>query len=132
MSLALHARMLAAPPLPQPSPVAAAIEQANLWTVAAAPIVKAIFALEDADDLVLRGCDERTAREARSILAKPQRELREMLAGIRDEFLADQLPPQPGPDASEAEWDARDEFHDEVCRDVTTVEGLIRKMEREA
>lgn len=140
MSIAKDARMLEATKpipfagmVPEPQPdIATAVEKANLWTVTAAPIVKAIFALEDADSEVLRGCDLRTAREARAILGKPQRELREMLVGIRDEFLADQLPPQPSADAPEAEWDARDEFADAVAVAVISVDALIRKMEREA
>jgi hypothetical protein len=135
MSLARTARLLEATkpvPFDDDGALATAIAQANLWTAAAAPIVKAIFALEDAEYEVRAGCDARTWDEVRPILGKPQRELREMLDGIRDNFLSDQMLPQPSRDASDDAWDARDAFQDELERSVTTVDALIRKMEREA
>lgn len=132
MSLARTARMLAAPPLPQPSAIATAVEQANLWTVTAAPIVKAIFAIEDARHECLQGLDTRTWEEARPIIGRADRELREMLDGIRENFICDHLPPHPSRDDDDEAWDAHEAFTDELRRDVTTVDALIRKMEREA
>lgn len=119
-------------PTPEAAALATAVEKANAWSVAARPIVKAIFALEDAEGEVLRGCDLRTYREAKPILCAPQRELRELLVGMREEFIADQMPPQPSSDAPEAEWDARDQFQDELEREVVTVDALVAKMVREA
>lgn len=123
--------MLAPIAAAEPDALTTAITAANLWTVAARPIVKALFALEDADHEILTGCDMRTAREARAVLSKPQSDLREMLEGMRGEFIAEQVPPQPGADAPEAEWDARDEFSDAVEGAVIGVDALIRQMERE-
>lgn len=112
--------------------LADAIAAASLWTLAARPVVRAIFALEDVDFTLAQGCDRATYGEAKDIIAKPRKQLLELVEGIRDNFLSDQLPPQPGRDAPDTEWDARDEFQAEVEAGVLTVAAFVRQMELEA
>jgi hypothetical protein len=71
-------------------------EQASQWAIAARPLIKAMFAIEDITFDVRNACDDRTWDEARSILARPQRELCELLDGMRENFICDALPPHPG------------------------------------
>lgn len=112
--------------------LADAIAAASLWTLAARPVVQAMFALDDVDWTLAQGCDRSTYGEAKDIIAKPRKQLLELVEGIRDNFLSDQLPPQPSPDAPDSEWDARDEFQAEVEAGVPTVAAFVRQMELEA
>lgn len=112
--------------------LAVAAERANRWLDIARPIIKAIFALEDIEHLLTRerftaerDGDSRTFKEAAGYIAAPQRELHEMLAGIRDDFLCDEMPPQPQTDDEQA-WQDRDEWTDALGESVTTVEGAIK------
>lgn len=110
-----------------------AVEQANLWTVTARPIVKALFLLEDAEYEIRHGCDARTWDEARPILSAPRRELREMLEGLRENAICDVLPRHPDVETgTDAEWDAMEAFDEQVRREVTSVAALIKQMEAEA
>lgn len=113
--------------------LAQATERANGWVSIARPIIRAIFALEEIEHLLTRerftaekDSDSRTFKEATGYIAKPQRELREMLDGIRDDFLADEMPPQPSQGAPDSEWEARDEFSDALGESVTSVDQAIK------
>lgn len=117
----------------QPLNAEQAVEQANLWTVTARPIVKALFLLEDAEAEVRHGCDSRTWDEARPILSAPQRELREMLEGLRENAICDVLPRHPDAETgTDAKWDAMEAFDEQVRREVTSVDALIKRMVAEA
>lgn len=110
-----------------------AAERANKWIDVARPIIKAIFALEEVEHLLTRerltvekDSDSRTFKEAAGYIAKPQRELHEMLDGIRDDFLCDEMPPQPPSDADDQAWQDRDEWHDALGESVTSVGQAIK------
>lgn len=129
MTAAVHPLRMDAQPLTPEQ----AIEQANLWAVTARPIVKAIWHIEDAECEVRHGCDDRTWSEARPILSTPRRELREMLDGLRENAICDVLPRHPCTlTGTDAEWDAQEAFDEQVRREVTTVDALIKRMEAEA
>lgn len=129
---------------PQQAAFMAACERANKWIDAARPIIKTMFAIEDADGehlfqakIAARGDrrydapetpDERTYKEAQKYLASAHTCLFEMLDGIRADFLADETPPQPQPDASEQEWTDRDEFGDALDGAVTGVDAAIKQI----
>jgi hypothetical protein len=102
-----------------------AVLAANLWVAAARPIIKAMFALEDVQWDIRHGCDDRTGREGASILAKPVCELRQMIDGIRDDFLCDHGRPNVRdiPEELEAEILA---FNDELAERTLSVAGAIK------
>lgn len=108
-----------------------AITAASLWTVAAAPVVRAIFALEDVSWDLRRHCDDRTGEAASKEVGKALSELRDLLAGIRSDFVCDQLPPQPARDAPDSEWQERDEFQDDVEGSTISVATFVKQMEQE-
>ena len=104
----------------------AAIASANQWLVSARPVIKAMFALEDAEWSLRRECDDQVGGEAVTILRKPRHELRELVDGIRDNFLCDVTPSHVGFGDDDPRWDERDEFIDEVGRVVISVAEAIR------
>ena len=117
----------------QPLTAEQAVEQANLWTVTARPIVKAIWHIEDAECEVRQGCDDRTWSEVRPILSASRRDLREMLDGLRENAICDVLPRHPDVETgTDEEWEAQEAFDEQVRREVTTVDALIKRMEAEA
>lgn len=116
----------------KPQTLDEAIAAASLWTVSAAPVVKAIFALEDVSWDLLRGCDDQTGAEAANEVGKALKGLRDMLPGIRDNFLCDQMPPQPASTAPDSEWQERDDFQDDVERSTISVVSFVKQMEMEA
>lgn len=104
-----------------------AIASANQWLVTARPVIKAMFAIEDAEWDIRQACDDRTGQEVLPILRKPVRELRELVDGIRDNFLCDVTPSHAGLADDDADgWDARDAFIDEVGRSVLSVDAAIK------
>ena len=108
-----------------------AISAANGWALAGRPLVRALFALEDVQCELSQELDKRTWDEARPIITRPQRELREMLEGLRENFICDCLPPHPSSDTSQAEWDAYDEASDAIRNGVLSVDALIKQMAAE-
>ena len=104
----------------------AAIATANQWVTTARPVIKAMFALEDAEWDLRRNCDDATGGEAVTILRKPCHALRELVDGIRDNFLCDVVPSHVGFTDDDPRWDERDEFIDQVGRGVTSVAEAIR------
>lgn len=102
-----------------------AILAANNWVAAARPIIKAMFAIEDIEWTVRHDCDDRTGREGVSILAKPVRELRSLIDGIRDDFLCDHSRPNVRdiPEELEAEILA---FNGELAERTLSVDGAIK------
>ena len=117
----------------------AAVEAANKWVDAARPMFMAFFKLDDIND-DLRWCrgikeptsaDELGGREAARHVWKAAKAMREIIAGIRDDFIADQMPPQPASTATEEEWEERDRFSDFVAEEVISVERAEKRMERE-
>lgn len=109
-----------------------AIAAASLWTVSAAPIVRAIFALQDVSWDLRRQCDDRTGDAASKEVGKALAELCGVLDGIRSDFVCDQLPPQPAPDAPDSEWQERDAFQDDVDGSTISVAAFVKQMELEA
>jgi hypothetical protein len=69
--------------------------------------------------------DQQTYRYAAEDVAKPQRALHDMLDGIRDDYLADETPPQPRTEAEQA-WADRDEWNDSLAESVTSVAAAIK------
>lgn len=129
--------------LTRPMDLSAATERANRWLDTARPIIKAMCALEDAIDEHLlpaiaeargnrrwdapRTPGERTYDEAEGYINKGRDQLFEMLDGIRDSFLADELPPAPFGDDEQA-WTDRDEFSDALGGVVTSVDAAINQI----
>lgn len=115
----------------------AAIEAANQWTLIARPIILATLRLdgvveEELWELRKMEPDQRrTYDEANGYIQTARRCLDEMLDGIRSEFIADNMPDQPHPDAPDEEWEARDEFSDALESEVVSVKALIKLVERE-
>lgn len=132
---------------PQQADFMAACERANRWIDTARPIIKAMYAVVDADaphilpaKIAARGdrrwneprtTGERTYDEAAKHLATAHSGLFEMLDGIRADFLADEMPPQPEPGASDQEWTDRDEFSDALDEAVTSVADAIKQIGNE-
>jgi hypothetical protein len=111
-----------------------AVVEANKWADVGRPIILATIRMDgDVDDALrpLMADNLRTYREAARIVADARRALEEMLEGIRDDFLADQLPPQPGPGAAEDAWERRDSFADALADVVVSVRDLVKRVERE-
>jgi hypothetical protein len=117
----------------------AAVEATDKWLDAARPIIKAYFALDDlSNDLrFTRGLDKpgdydsRIGREASSYVHDAAENLREMLDGIRSDFIADAIHPYPASDASEAEHDAYAEFEIYVTDETLSVANAIKRVEAE-
>lgn len=125
----------------------AACERADKWIDAARPIIKTMFAIEDASGehlfeakIAARGdrrydapktTGERTYEEAQSYLATAHTCLFEMLDGIRADFLADEMLPQPTTDDEQA-WTYRDEFSDALDEAVTSVDDAVKQIGKEA
>lgn len=112
---------------------AAAVEAANKWVDVARPIILASMRLDDqpwSELAHLRRFEgqERTWREAKDILTQAQRDLNDMVEGIRDDFISDQ---RLGCAKSDEEAEAFDEFNDELERDVTSVREAIKQVEAE-
>lgn len=105
------------------------IEQANLWTVEAAPVIRAWLAMDQiADDLAIKGLQA----EARAEVLRTMRNIHAALPDARDAAISNVMPPHPDTETgTDAEWDAHDELCDELERAVTTVEAAIRNVERE-
>lgn len=114
----------------------ARLAAANGWIDTARPIIVAYFKLDEIDFEIRRDMpdgpgNERTAKEARRYVAKARQELFEMIDGIRCDFLADELPPQPRPGAGEHEWDARDAAADALEAEVISIKDAEEIVERE-
>lgn len=110
------------------------------WLRIARPIIKAMFAVEDAISDVTK---ERLAdplgyvsyskmspqslawKEAQGIVDKAGNELHDLLEGIRDNALCDAYADCPN-EATDDESDAIDEFNDDLCKSVMTVEAAVR------
>lgn len=105
------------------------IEQANLWTVEAAPVIRAWLAMDQvADELAGDGLES----EARAVVERAMRSIRALLNDARDAAISDETLPHPDTEtATDAEWDAYNELCDEMDRAVTTVDTAISKVERE-
>ena len=123
-----------------------AVAAANLWTVTARPIVKAIFAVDDAaypitherlrdphgyDSYTRMSPAARDWQAAQDIITKAKLALEDMLPGIRDNFMCDNYRSTPL-DATDAECDVIGEFNDDLEREVQSVAAFIKQMEREA
>lgn len=113
--------------------LAQATERANKWVDVARPIIKAMFALDEAEHLLRREghsaerqSDARTFKEAAGEVSRSQRDLNDMLDGIRDDFLCDEMPPAPSSEADEQAWADRDEWHDALGEAVTSVDQAIK------
>jgi hypothetical protein len=120
----------------------AAVAAADKWLDAARPIILAYFKLDDiqselntAHGLAYRNpsYEQRIVREAGGYVAKAREELFGMLEGVRDDFVADQMLPQPAHDVpySDPEWEARDAFSDHVNDETLSVKDAIKRIERE-
>lgn len=117
----------------------AAVEAANKWVDAARPMFMAFFKLDDIND-DLRWCraitdqndyDERVGREAASYVWKAAKALREIITGIRDDFIADQSYKHPAQCATEEEWEERDRLADFIGEETISVDQAEKQMERE-
>ena len=109
--------------------IADAIAKANQWVDAAKPVIRAYFAVDDAACLLFDAQD-RIKEEARGILRKPCRDLSDMIGGIRDDFRCDHVM-HGHSDMTDAEWDAVEEFNDELARGMVSVAAAIKQVERE-
>jgi hypothetical protein len=118
----------------QEAEFADAVAAANEWAKVGKPIILATLRLDDeVESELLKLYDAghlRDFREAKGIVADARRSLEEMLDGIRDEFLADQMRPQPAA-GDEAAWEARDAFSDALSEEVISVRDLVKQIERE-
>jgi hypothetical protein len=108
--------------VPQASYSLGAIEEANRWTDAARPIIRAMFALEDIDLSKVEGIY--TLSEARGYITEAHGKLRGMLDGIRDEFLCDQRRDW-NPLMGEVEAAQVDAFNDWLNENTVTVKAAI-------
>ncbi len=112
---------------------AQAIERANLWTVKAQPIGRALLALAATERDLLESCDQQLWDTVRAAIADHEYRLRRILEDLRDDAICNALPNHPCTiNATQDQWDAYDELCDLVNRDTITVAGLIRQMEEEA
>lgn len=111
----------------QQAAIAEAQAQANQWTLAAKPVIRALLLIDDAE-YELRNADDRARSDGRSALSKATKHFREMLDGIRDEFISEAMPKQPTGAPTVADWaaydDAWDAF-DDALRATTSVQAAI-------
>lgn len=120
----------------------AAVAEASGWVHIATPVIKAMFALDDAQgDLrsarfEFRGhkrwnepmtTDERTMEEAFTYVDEARIKLFEMIDGIRDDFRCDALHsfPQPTGDDDD-QWTAYEAFTEEFDRQLPTVDAVVK------
>lgn len=99
------------------------LANANQWVLAARPIIRAMFAIEDIDFNGLEG--EQTRREARGYLSDAYRNLEAMLDGIRDDFLCDERVSWSH-FMTDAEATAADELNDWLDDHTTSVRDAIK------
>lgn len=112
----------------------AALAAANKWAEVGRPIIMATIRLDgDVEDALrpLLGDNTRTFQEAVAYVRDARKALEEMLDGIRSEFLADQMLPQPRDIGADEEWEARDQFSDALDAEVISVRALIKQVEDE-
>jgi hypothetical protein len=135
--------------------IEAAIERANKWVDVARPVIKAMFAVEDAQSPVRKARladpkgyafyakmspEARIWEEAESYLTKCREQLSEMLDGIRDNYLCDER--MPGPQESEPDdpvarqaldnaWSDADDFNDELERGCLSTDAAVKLVEAE-
>lgn len=106
-------------------PVSDAIEAANHWIVTARPVIEAYLRLDEIEGDLRRQCDERTAGSAYPIAYKAGRALFEVIEGVREEFVCDHS--RSGlTEMTDAEWEEVEEFNDELCRSVVSVQHAIK------
>ncbi len=110
---------------------AQAVERANLWTVKAQPIGRALLALAVTERDLLESCDAATWDEVRPALADHEYRLRRILDDMRDAAIDAVLPAMPEPE-EEAAWDKYEAISDQVHAETITIPALIRQMEEEA
>lgn len=109
--------------------IADAIAKANQWVAQAKPVIRAYFAMDDiASDLF--SADDRIREEARGILRKPIREMYDMIDGIRENHRCDHVM-SGDTGMTDAEWDAVEEFNDELERGMVSVATAIKQVEAE-
>lgn len=109
-----------------------AIAAANKWVDAARPIIVAYFKLDDMECELFQALDHgRDGKEARGYIREARESLFGMLDGIRDDFIADQLPKQPPQDAPDSAWEERDNFSDELQSDVISITEALNIVSRE-
>jgi hypothetical protein len=99
------------------------LANANQWVLAARPIIRAMFAIEDIQLNGLEG--EQTRREARGYLSDAYRNLEAMLDGIRDEFLCDERVSW-NPLMGDLEAAQNDEFNDWLDDNTTSARDAIK------
>lgn len=127
-------------------PCAEAITRANKWIDIGRPIIKAMYAMEDAQrelmsaSLAVTKPDRRTFDEAHGYVNKAREELYEMLDGIRDNALCDERRDAPAgnapTDAAElmawdSAWDDAEAFNDQLERETMTVVQAEKIVEAE-
>lgn len=115
------------------------------WLRIARPIIKAMFAVEDAiapvttarlaDPKGYAPYSQRSAAghawmDAQGIAGKACEEMRELIEGIRDNALCDAYADCPN-DATDDEADAIDEFNDDLRKSVLTVGAAVRMVSDE-
>lgn len=113
--------------------LAVAVEAANEWQHVGRPIIMASLQVLRADDDLweLRKLKrERDYQEAHDCVESAFESLREMLDGIRDDFLSDQRKSWSR-DLSEDEAEAVDAFNDELEEAVASVRDIEKIVERE-
>jgi hypothetical protein len=124
--------------------LAAAVAEASGWVRVATPIIKAMFALDDAQaDLRsakydFRGkkrwnepaaYDERAMKEADDIVDEARLRLFEMLDGIRDDFRCDALHSFGEPaDGDDDAWGAHEALVEEFDRQLPTVDAVVKQV----
>lgn len=122
----------------------AKLRACNKWVDHARPIIKAMFVLEDAADgpllsaLVEAGkggsirrpvtWQERNYRDARDEIKKARRALYDMLDGIRDNFICDEMAGQSDDPDEQEEADA---YNDWLAESTVSVDAAIRAVARE-
>ena len=116
----------------------AKLDACNAWVDHAKPIIAAYLMLDDEVDYVLLSAKikargdrrwnepttlaERDYSEARDVVGKAKRELRDLIEGIRDNFLCDERVGVQDDDAAQEEADA---FNDWLTDETTSVDKAL-------
>lgn len=108
--------------------VADAIEKANGWLVTARPIIRAYLELDQIDADLICDCADDVVSDARQPVERCMSKLHDLLHDMRETAVNEQWW-HASDDADEAEWDATEEFNDNLKASVATVAWAIKNVE---